>query len=385
MHNQIPPHGGELVNRVLTGDKRSFWLEKAQSLPSIVVDSLILSDIELIAIGAMSPLEGFMCRNDYNHVVEHNRLSSGLPWTLPIVLGVSPDEADNLDAGSHVTLKDEKDNIVAILHLQEKYTINKEREAAFIYKTKEIAHPGVAYLMEKRGDVLLGGDIDVINLPICDNFNEYRLRPSETRHAFEQKGWKRVVAFHTNNPIHRADEYIQKCALEICDGLFIHPIEDKTKSNEVSAEVRMECYKTLRENYFPNDRTMLSIFPAVMRYAGPREAVFHAIIRKNYGCTHFIVDKNYGSVGNFYAPYEAQEIFKEFGSHEMEIKALLFENAYYCKKCMKIVTQKTCPHSFKDHVLLSDAEVKEMLAKGERPPVEFTRPEVADILIEAAK
>ena len=385
MHNQIPPHGGELVNRVLTGDKRKFWLEKAESLPHIIVDSLTLSDIELISVGAMSPLEGFMCRKDYNHVVEHMRLSSGIPWSLPIVLGVSHDEADNLDVGSHVTLKDKKENIIAILHLQEKYTVNKEREAAFVYKTKEIAHPGVAYLMEKRGDVLLGGDIDVINLPINDKFNEYRLRPAETRHAFEQKGWKRVVAFHTKSPIHRAQEYIQKCALEICDGLLIHPLEDKEEKNCVDEDVRMDCYKTLIDNYFPGDRAMLSIFSAAMRYAGPREAIFHAIVRKNYGCTHFIVDRDYATVGNYYAPYGAQEIFKEFGPHEMEIKALLFENAYYCKKCLKIVTQKTCPHSSDDHILLNEEDVKKMIAEGKRPPIEFTRPEIADILIEAAK
>ena len=384
MHNQIPPHGGELVNRVLTGDKKKFWLEKAGSLPSIVIDSLILSDIELIAIGAMSPLEGFMCRKDYNHVVEHNRLSSGLPWTLPIVLGVSHDEADNLDVGSHITIKDKKENIVAILHLHEKYTVNKQREAAFVYKTKNEDHPGVDYLMNKRGDVLLGGDIDVLDLPIHETFNEYRLRPAETRHAFEQKGWKRIVAFHTNKPIHRADEYIEKCALEICDGLLIHPLETKTNHNDISLKDRMKCYETLTETYFPND-TMLSIFPGKMRYAGPREAVFHAIIRKNYGCTHFIVDKNYGNVDGFYPPYEAQEIFKEFGPHEMEIKALLFENAYYCKKCTKVVTQKTCPHSSDNHILISDEDLNKMFAEGKRPPQEFTRPEVADILIEAAK
>ncbi len=322
-----------------------------------------------------------MCRNDYNHVVEHMRLSSGIPWPLPIVLGVSHDEADNLDVGSHLTLKDENNNITAILHLQEKYTVNKEREAAFVYKTKSISHPGVEYIMKKRGDVLLGGDIDIINLPIHEKFNEYRFRPLETRHSFEQKGWKRIVAFHTVNPIHRAEEYIQKCALEICDGLFIHPLEAEANENDIPADVRMKCYEALIENYFPPDRVMLSVFPSLMRYAGPREAVFHAIIRKNYGCTHFIVEKNYANVGNFYAPHEAQEVFKEFGPHEMEIKALLFEEAYYCNKCLLTVTQKTCPHSPEDHVLAGEEKIKEMLAKGERPSAEILRPEVANILI----
>jgi len=338
----------------------------------------------MIAIGAMSPLEGFMCRNDYNHVVEHMRLSSGIPWSLPVVLGVSHDQSDNLDVSSHIALKDESGMVVAILHLQEKYTINKEREAAYVYKTKDIEHPGVAYLMESRGDVLLGGDIDVVNLPVYEKFNDYRFTPLETRHAFEQRSWRRTVAFQTINPIHRAHEYVQKCALEICDGLLIHPLVGETQNDDFSAEVRMECYNALIENYFPQDKVFLSVFPAAVRYAGPREAIFNAIVHKNYGCTHFIVGRDHASVGNYYGTYDSQEIFKEFGPHEMEITPLFFEHAAYCKKCMGMVSLKTCAHSSEEHVFLSEAEVKDLLGEGKSLPPEFIRPEVGDILIKKA-
>ena len=385
MHNQIAPHGGELVNCTLTGEKRDFWIKKSKELPSVIVDNSILSDIEMIACGAMSPIEGFMCRDDYNHVIEHMRLTSGLPWSLPIVLGVSPDQADEFDVGAQIALKDEKGNLIAILHLQEKYIVNKEREAAFVYKTKNTDHPGVDYLMNKRGDVLLGGDIDVINTPQRSQFNEYRLTPLETRHEFEQRGWSKIVAFQTKRPIHRTHEYIQKCALEICDGLLIHPLVCETEENNVPADVRMKSYNALIENYYPENRVVLSVFPSAVKYAGPREAVFHAIVHKNYGCTHFIVGRDHAGVKNYYGTYDAQEIFKEFGSHEMEITPLLFENMVYCKKCGSIVSQKTCSHSIEEHIYYTDTQIFEMLNKGEPLTEEFTRPEVAEILINSVK
>jgi sulfate adenylyltransferase len=384
MHYQIAPHGGELVDRMLTGERRDFWSEKARSLPGVTVDNWALSDIEMIGNGAMSPLEGFMCRDDYNHVIEHMRLSSGLPWSLPIVLGVSHDEADDIDVESQVALKDEAGTIIAVMRVQEKYLVDKEREAGKVFKTTDSAHPGVAYLMQ-RGDVLLGGDIEVLEAPRHDDFAEYRLSPAETRHAFEQHGWRRIVAFQTRNPIHRAHEYLQKCALEICDGLLIHPLVGETKQGDIPAAVRMQCYEALIEDYYPEDRVMLTVFPAAMRYAGPREAIFHALVRKNYGCTHFIVGRDHAGVGNYYGTYEAQEIFKEFGPHELEITPLFFEHAMYCTKCEGMVTHKTCPHDSADHVFLSGTKVREMLGRGERPPQEFTRPEVADILIAAMR
>ena len=385
MHNQIAPHGGELVNRTLTGGKRDFWIEKSKELPSIIIDDSTLSDIDMIACGAMSPLEGFMCRDDYNHVIEHMRLTSGLPWSLPIVLGASPDQADEFDVGAQIALKDEKENLIAVLHLQEKYIVNKEREAAFVYKTKNTDHPGVDYLMNKRGDVLLGGDIDVINAPQRSKFNEYRLTPLETRHEFEQRGWSKIVAFQTKRPIHRTHEYIQKCALEICDGLLIHPLVCETEENNVPADVRMKSYNALIENYYPENRVVLSVFPSAVKYAGPREAVFHAIVHKNYGCTHFIVGRDHAGVKNYYGTYDAQEIFKEFGSHEMEITPLLFENMVYCKKCGSIVSQKTCSHSIDEHIYFTDTQIFEMINKAEPLTEEFTRPEVAEILMDSMK
>lgn len=385
MHNQIPPHGGELVNRIAEPGKRAFLEEKAAEMASITVDAHALADIEMIAIGAMSPLEGFMCRADYNHVVEHMRLASGLPWSLPIVLGVSSDEADDCDVGMEIALRDANGTLIAVLMLQEKYVVDKEREAGLVYQTTDLAHPGVRYIMEKRGEVLLGGDIDVIQLPIHDSFSEYRLTPIETRHAFEQNGWRRIVAFQTRNPIHRAHEYLQKCALEMCDGLLIHPLVGATKDDDIPAETRMKCYTSLISNYFPEDRVMLSVFPAAMRYAGPREAIFHALVRKNYGCTHFIVGRDHAGVGSYYGTYDAQEIFKDFGAEEMGITPLFFEHAAYCRRCQGMVTPKTCPHDKENHIFLSGTKVREMLTKGERPPEEFTRPEVADILIDAAQ
>ena len=385
MHNQIAPHGGELVNCTLTGEKRDFWIKKSKELPSVIIDNSILSDIDMIACGAMSPIEGFMCRDDYNHVIEHMRLTSGLPWSLPIVLGVSPDQADEFDVDAQIALKDEKENLIAILHLQEKYIVNKEREAAFVYKTKNTDHPGVDYLINKRGDVLLGGDIDVINTPQRSKFNEYRLTPLETRHEFEQRGWSKIVAFQTKRPIHRTHEYIQKCALEICDGLLIHPLVCETEENNVPADVRMKSYNALIENYYPENRVVLSVFPSAVKYAGPREAVFHAIVHKNYGCTHFIIGRDHAGVRGYYGAYDAQEIFKEFGSHEMEITPLFFENMVYCKKCGNIVSQKTCLHSIDEHISYTDTQIFEMLNKSEPLTEEFTRPEVAKILISSVK
>jgi len=385
MHNQIAPHGGELVNRTLTGGKRDFWNKKSKELSSVIVDKSVISDIEMIACGAMSPIEGFMCRDDYNHVIEHMRLTSGLPWSLPIVLGVSRDKADEFDAGDQIALKDKQENLIAILHLQEKYIVNKEREAAFVYKTKNTKHPGVDYLMNKRGDVLLGGDIDVVNMPPHSDFNEYRLTPLETRHEFEERGWTRIVAFQTKRPIHRTQEYIQKCSLEICDGLLIHPLVCETEEENVTADVRMKSYKKLIENYYPENQVLLSVFPSAVKYAGPREAVFHAIVHKNYGCTHFIVGRDHAGVKNFYGTYDSQEIFKDFGPHEMEIIPLRFENMVYCKRCASIVSEKTCPHNSDQYISFSDTQIYNMINNKELLPEEFSRPEIADILVNSVK
>ncbi len=384
MHFQIAPHGGELVNRVLKGEERIFWQQKASSLKGITVDARTVADIEMIASGAMSPLEGFMCRDDYNQVLEHMRLASGLPWPLPIVLGVSSDEADHFDVNEHVPLKDDAGTVLAILHLREKFVVDNEREAAKVFKTTDRAHPGVNLLLQRK-PVLLGGDIDVVNMPIHSQYAEYRLTPSETRHMFEQRSWRRIVAFHTHNPIHRAHEYLQKCALEVCDGLLIQPALSEAAADDIPIETLVECYEKLVENYFPEDRVILNIFPGPMRYAGPREAVFHAITRKNYGCTHFIVGRNHADVGTYYGAYEAKDIFREFGPGELDIIVLFYEDAVYCKKCMGMVTVKTCPHSRDEHVSCSATKMRDMLQRQERPPAEFARPEIVDVLLKAAR
>ncbi len=379
MHYQIAPHGGELVNRVLKGEERAFWLAKAASLPSVTVDPHALADLEMIACGALSPLEGFMCRDDYNHVIEHMRLSSGLPWPVPIVLGVTPDEADDCDVDTHVTLKDAHGTPIAVISVQEKFVVDKEREAAKVFKTTDAHHPGVR-LLRARNEVLLGGDVQILNLPEHTVYADYRLTPAETRHLFEQRGWRRIASFHTRNPMHRAHEYLMKCALEVCDGLLVHPLIDEV-ADHIPPQLLMTCYETLISNYFPEERVLLSVFPTISRFAGPREAVLHALMRKNYGCTHIIIGRNHADVGEYYGPYEAQEVFKEFGPHELEITPLMFEDAFYCSTCIGMATNKTCAHSAEHHVVISGTRMREMLQRGERPPVAFARPEVVDVLL----
>jgi len=382
MRDSILPHGGKLVNRVLHGEKREEWIKKSKGLKSISVSPRAVSDLELIAVGAMSPNEGFMGKEDYESVVRTMRLSNGLPWSIPITLPVSREEAADLKEGEDVSLLDESGNLIAILHLREKFTYDKKKEASEVYRTTDEAHPGVS-VVYKQGDVLLGGNISLINRPLDIEFPEHRFDPAQTRRLFREKGWRRVVAFQTRNPIHRAHEYLQKCALEMVDGLLIHPIVGETKSDDIPADVRMKCYQALIENYYPKDRVILSVLPAAMRYAGPREAIFHALVRKNYGCTHFIVGRDHAGVGNYYGTYDAHKIFDEFKPEEIGITPLFFDHAFYCKRCAAMVTTKTCPHPSDFHVHLSGTKVRELLRNRQDLPLEFTRPEVGRILMEA--
>jgi sulfate adenylyltransferase len=377
-----PPHGGTLINRTLDGAERDAALERAESLPSITVGSVAASDLELIGNGAFSPLTGFMGEADYRGVVDDMRLASGLPWSIPVTLSVSREEADRLDIGSQVALRDEDGRVLAILDLAEKYTRDAEHEAQQVFRTTEDAHPGVARIYA-GGDVYLGGDVTVLNGPANPPFAEFRRTPAETRAIFADKGWRRVVGFQTRNPIHRAHEYLTKVALEVTDGLMIHPLVGDTKSDDIPADVRMRAYQTLLADYYPADRTLLSVYPAAMRYGGPREAIFHAIARKNYGCTHFIVGRDHAGVGQYYGTYDAQKIFDEFGADELGITPLFFEHTFWCNACEGMASYKTCPHGDDQHLILSGTKVREMLSSGEMPPPEFSRPEVAQILIEA--
>ncbi len=379
----ISPHGGQLVNRVLRGSLREAALERAQTFSKVQLTRMAASDLEMIAVGAFSPLSGFMTKDEYDSVIDDMRLPNGLPWSIPVTLPVDDGTAAGLKEGQEIALLADE-HLMGIMTIAEKFPADRQREAREVYRTTEEAHPGVARL-HRHGNWLLGGEIFMLNGPRNAEFPELRHEPAQTRRMFAARGWRRIVAFQTRNPIHRAHEYIQKTALEIVDGLFLHPLVGETKSDDIPADVRIESYQAILRDYYPADRVLLGVFPAAMRYAGPREAIFHAIARKNYGCTHFIVGRDHAGVGNYYGTYDAHLIFDEFEPGELGITPLFFDYTFYCKKCGGIVSAKTCPHSQEDWVYLSGTQVREMLERGEMLPEEFTRPEVSRVLIEGVQ
>lgn len=379
----IAPHGGKLVLNQADAAERSELIERASGLVQLPIGARQLADLEMLANGAYSPLRGFMTSRDYLSVVETMHLANGLPWSIPITLAVSSEQAHSIARGSQVALVNAEGMLQAVLTVEEKFSYDKQVEAQKVYRTTEEAHPGVAFVY-KQGEVLLGGPVRVVNLQL-QTFATYRYTPTQSRQLFAERGWKRVVGFQTRNPVHRAHEYIQKCALETVDGLYLHPLVGETKGDDIPADVRMRCYEVLFQHYYPSSRAILGVLPAAMRYAGPREAIFHALMRKNYGCSHFIVGRDHAGVGNYYGTYDAQQIFQEFAPAELGITPMFFENSFYCRSCGSMASLKTCPHNPEQHVNLSGSKVREMLRAGEVPPVEFTRPEVARILIEAMR
>jgi sulfate adenylyltransferase len=379
----IAPHGGELILNMAGEQERVALQERARSLAQVQVGSRHLADLEMLATGAYSPLGGFMNTADYLGSVNSMHLSNGLPWSVPITLATTSEQAAPLQEGSQIALVDAQGTLQAIMTIEEKFGYDKQLEARKVYRTTDEGHPGVKVLYE-QGDVLLGGPVRVVSLQ-QQAFASYRLTPTQSRQAFVERGWKRVVGFQTRNPVHRAHEYIQKCALETVDGLYLHPLVGDTKGDDIPAAVRMHCYEILLEHYYPTERVILGVLPAAMRYAGPREAIFHALLRKNYGCSHFIVGRDHAGVGSYYGSYDAQTIFGEFEAAQLGITPMFFDHTFYCRACDAMASSKTCPHTSDQHVTLSGTKVRQMLQAGEIPPREFSRPEVANVLIEAMR
>ncbi|MEB3122030.1 MAG: sulfate adenylyltransferase [Snowella sp.] len=379
----IAPHGGQLINRIATPAERAEFLAQADTLPRVTLDERATSDLVMIAIGGFSPLKGFMEQADYEKVVEEMYLTNGLPWSIPITLSVSEEVAAPLKEGNWVRLDDQNGRFIGVLELTQKYHYVKAHEAVNVYLTDDQKHPGVKVVYD-QGPVNLAGPIWLLEREPHPLFPAYQIDPAESRKRFEELGWKTIVGFQTRNPIHRAHEYIQKCAMETVDGLFLHPLVGATKEDDIPADVRMRCYEIMLDRYYPKDRVVLGINPSAMRYAGPREAIFHALIRKNYGCTHFIVGRDHAGVGDYYGTYDAQYIFDKFQPGELGIIPMMFEHAFYCKRTQQMATTKTSPSGPEERVHLSGTKVRELIRSGQLPPAEFSRPEVAAELIRAA-
>jgi ATP sulfurylase len=371
----------EIAPRLAAPERAADLAGRAAGMPVLEVEDRAASDLELLGNGGFTPLRGFLGRKDYEAVVDTMRLADGQPFSIPITLSATKAEADRLREGAGVALRF-RGRIVAVLSLEERFAYDREKEANAVFRTTDPAHPGVAALL-KQGEVLLGGPVEVLAPDIHTEFGEYRFTPAQTRAMFRERGWERIVAFQTRNPVHRAHEYLQKCALEMVDGLLLHPLVGETKGDDIAADVRMRCYEVLLDKYYPKDRTLLSVFPAAMRYAGPREAIFHAVVRRNYGCTHFIVGRDHAGVGNYYGTYDAQRIFSEFADGELGIQPIFFDHTFYCRGCGHMASDKTCAHDKALRLALSGTKVRELLRAGKMLPTEFTRPEVARTLLEA--
>jgi sulfate adenylyltransferase len=370
------PHGGQLVDRRLDADEASALA--SSPLPSLPLTAAEVADLRALATGAYSPLIGFMGAKEHESVTEQMRLPDGTLWSIPVCLGI-PDDL-RVDAG-RLVLRDEAGGLLGVLEVAEVFERDRAAEAELVYGTTDPAHPGVARVLHSPARAV-AGPIQAVVEPLEGPVGSRALTPAETRAAFAERGWSTVVGFQTRNPVHRAHEYLMKCALETVDGLLLHPLVGPTKEGDVPAEVRMRAYEAVL-GYFPASRVLLAALVAPMRYAGPREAVLHALVRKNYGCSHFIVGRDHAGVGSYYGTFEAQELIASLPAEDLGITPLRFDNAFYCRRCLAMATHKTCPHPDSEHVALSGTQVRSMLAAGQLPPPEFSRAEVAELLIEA--
>lgn len=375
------PHGGKLVNRVLTNKRSETTLEEADEMLKIEVDKGTILDVGKIAVGAFSPLEGFMNHEDYESVIYDNRLSNGLPWTIPIIFAPKGIEngrtLETIKGGDDITLS-YTGKPMAILHLEEKFSFDKKEMAKQTYGTTDVNHPNVKEVYNDAGENLLAGKIDLIQ-NVNPPSTTYELTPLQTRKLFKERGWKTIAGYQTRNPPHMAHEYLQRCALEIVDGLFVHPVVGKLKKDDFSPEAIVEAYSFLIDNYYPRERVLLATLPMEMRYAGPKAAVFLAIIRKNYGCTHFVVGRDMAGTRNYYDAYSAHEVFEEL---DLGVEPILYRESFYCKRCRLVATDKTCGHNIENHLKISMTEIRETIRNGVEPPVEVMRPEIAKILME---
>jgi len=386
MSQPIAPHGGTLKPLLVSGEERASLAAQARTLPEVRISSRETSDLIMLASGAFSPLLGFMTRLDYDGVVEDMRLADGTLWPMPITCAAPTDQAAALRLGSEVALvDDETDELMGILRVDEKYAYDKKREARLVFRTEDEKHPGVAKLYAQP-DTLLGGPVRVLSEgPYPALYGEAYARPAETRALFAAKGWTTVAAFQTRNPIHRSHEYCTKIALELCDGVLIHPLVGKLKSDDIPADVRMKCYEALLDGYYPKDRVALKVYPMEMRYGGPREAVLHSVFRQNYGCSHIIIGRDHAGVGSYYGPFDAQKIFEGIPAGALQIKTLNIDWTFWCFKCGGMASTKPCPHPPADRLMISGTKLREMLAAGQMPSVEFSRPEVLQILMDYYK
>ncbi|WP_119259565.1 sulfate adenylyltransferase [cyanobacterium endosymbiont of Rhopalodia gibberula] len=380
MMNIITPHGGQLIDRILSGANRQIALENAHTLPRLTLSKRNLADLECIATGVYSPLNGFITEEEYQTIINDMRLKDGLAWSIPVTLQVPKAGSEKYRLDNDIALVHPNGDILAVITITSKFKPDQNHEAQKVYRTTDENHPGVK-AMRAEGEIYLGGPINLVNTIPQSSFPEHSFTPKMTREEFAKREWKTVVAFQTRNPIHRAHEYITKIALELVDGLFINPLVGMTKSDDIPADVRMQCYLTLIDKYYPKNRTFLGVFPAAMRYAGPREAIMHAIARQNYGCSHFIVGRDHAGVGDYYGTYDAQHIFEEFQEDELKIQPMKFEHAFYCTRTQTMATAKTSPSTPEERINLSGTKVRKMLKDGKTPPPEFSRPEIAQILV----